>query len=76
MSHPQKPSEESEKAEGKSALQATYEKTALYRMGIPMEVAFARVSWLRDALEGKKRRRQPKPTSKRGTRQKTPSEST
>ena len=75
MSHPQKPSEESEKAEGKSALEATYEKTALYRMGIPMEVAFARVSWLRDALESKKRR-PPKPTSKRGTRQKTPSEST
>ena len=44
-----------------TALQATYEKTALHRMGIPMEVAFAHVSWLRDALEGKSRRRQPKP---------------
>jgi hypothetical protein len=34
------------------ALQAEYEKTALHRMGIPMERALARVSWLRGVLEG------------------------
>lgn len=31
-------------------LRRAYEKTALYRMGIPMEYAMERVSWLRDAI--------------------------
>lgn len=32
-------------------LRQEYEKTALYRMGIPMERALAKVSWLRGMLE-------------------------
>ena len=34
------------------ALRIEYEKTALHRMGIPLALALARVSWLRGVLEG------------------------
>jgi hypothetical protein len=33
-------------------LSTAYEKTALHRMGIPLERALERVSWLRSVLEG------------------------
>jgi hypothetical protein len=43
-------------------LRTAYEKTALHRMGIPLELALERVSWLRSVLEGGSvRRRQPQP---------------
>lgn len=43
------------------ALRTEYEKTALHRMGIPLETALARVSWLRGVLEGSPRRIEPQP---------------
>lgn len=51
------------------ALRIEYEKTALHRMGIPVERAFERaferVSWLRGMLESGSRRNQPKPAPRR-----------
>ena len=37
-------------------LRQEYEKTALHRMGIPMERALARLTWLRTVLEAGARR--------------------
>lgn len=43
-------------------LRREYEKTALHRMGIPMQRALERVSWLRAMLEsGASRNPQPAP---------------
>lgn len=47
------------------AIRIEYEKTALHRMGIPMERAFERVSWLRGMLESGSRRNQPQPAPRR-----------
>jgi len=46
------------------ALRIEYEKTALHRMGIPMERALERVSWLRGVLEGGVKRNQRQPAAK------------
>jgi len=45
------------------ALQAEYEKTALHRMGIPMDRALARVSYLRAVLEAGAKRNQRQPAA-------------
>lgn len=46
------------------ALRTEYEKTALHRMGIPMERALERVSWLRAMLESGAKRNQRQPAAK------------
>lgn len=45
------------------ALRIEYEKTALHRMGISMERALARVSWLRAVLEVGVKRNQQQPAT-------------
>lgn len=47
MRTPKKPPQVSD-----DELRQEYEKTALYRMGIPMERALERVSYLRGVMEG------------------------
>lgn len=46
------------------ALRTAYEKTALHRMGIPLETALARLPWLRRVLDGSARHSQPQPTAR------------
>lgn len=45
-------------------LTAAYEKTSLHRMGIPLETALARVSWLREVLQGSAPRRHTRPNAR------------
>lgn len=47
------------------AIRIEYEKSALHRMGIPMERALAKVSWLRGMLESGVKRNQPQPAPRR-----------
>lgn len=51
MRTPKKPPQVSD-----DELRQAYQKTALHRMGIPMERAIKKVSWLRGVLEGSARR--------------------
>ena len=46
------------------ALRLEYEKTAWHRMGIPMERALAKVSWLRVVLESGARRTRQRTSTK------------